>query len=63
MADRHYLLDPDVFTTAKSPYYAFDICPGFWKGLPHDCRAGQVFSVDRARNELLAGRRTVDLVQ
>ncbi len=63
MANRPYLVDSDVFITAKNLYYAFDICPGFWKSLLHHHREGQVFSVDRARNELLAGRRTEDLVQ
>ena len=30
MADRTYLVDSDVFITAKNLYYPFDICPGFW---------------------------------
>ncbi len=63
MADRHYLVDSDVLITAKNLYYAFDICPGFWECLLHHHREGQVFSVDRVRNELLAGRKTEDLVQ
>ena len=28
-----FLLDSDVFIAAKNAYYAFDICPGFWKGV------------------------------
>ena len=56
-------MDSDVLITAKNLYYAFDICPGFWKCLLHHHREGQVFSVDRVRNELLAGRKTEDLVQ
>ena len=63
MAVRQYLVDSDVLITAKNLYYAFDICPGFWKCLLHFHREGRVFSVDRVRNELLAGRRTEDLVQ
>ncbi|MXW44435.1 MAG: DUF4411 family protein [Gammaproteobacteria bacterium] len=63
MAARHYLVDSDVLITAKNLYYAFDLCPGFWKSLLHYHGQGQVFSVDRARSELLAGRRTEDLVQ
>ena len=27
------VLDSDVFIAAKNAYYAFDICPGFWKGI------------------------------
>ena len=63
MAARTYLVDSDVLITAKNLYYAFDICPGFWRSLLHHHREGQVFSIDRVRNELLAGRRTEDLVQ
>ena len=64
MADRTtYLVDSDVLITAKNLYYAFDLCPGFWKCLLHYHREGRVFSVDRVRNELLAGRGTEDLVQ
>ncbi len=63
MAERHYLVDSDVLITAKNLYYAFDLCPGFWKCLLYHHREGRVFSVDRVRSELLAGRRTEDLVQ
>ena len=64
MADRTtYLVDSDVLITAKNLYYAFDLCPGFWKSLLHYHGEGRVFSVDRVRSELLAGRSTEDLVQ
>ncbi|MCY3878848.1 MAG: DUF4411 family protein [Rhodobacteraceae bacterium] len=63
MADRHYIVDSDVLITAKNLYYAFDICPGFWKCLLYHHRKGRIFSVDRVRSELLAGRKTEDLVQ
>lgn len=62
-AKRPYLLDSDVFIAAKNSYYAFDICPGFWDSLIHHHGAGNVFSIDRVRSELLAGRKTEDLVQ
>lgn len=58
-----YLVDSDIFITAKNLYYPFDICPGFWKSLLHHHREGAVFSIDRVRGELLAGRKTEDLVQ
>ena len=58
-----YLLDSDVFITAKNTYYAFDICPGFWDGLLHHHSKQTVFSIDRVRGELLAGRATDDLVR
>jgi len=57
-----YVIDSDVLITAKNLYYAFDLCPGFWKSLIHRHHEGRVFSIDRVRNELLAGQRTEDLV-
>ena len=57
-----YLIDADVFISAKNQYYAFDICPGFWKSMIHHCKAGNVRSLDRVKSELLAGRETEDLV-
>ena len=62
-ANRTYVVDSDVFITAKNLYYSFDICPGFWRVVIHHHRKGRVFSVDRVRGELLAGRRTDDLVR
>src|SRR5262249_41081232 len=41
----------------------FDICPGFWRSLIHHHGNGRIFSIDRVRNELLAGRKTEDLVR
>jgi predicted nucleic acid-binding protein len=61
--DRPYILDSDVFIAAKNSYYAFAICPGFWDSLIHHYGAGDVRSIDRVRGELLAGRKTEDLVQ
>ena len=63
MVDPTYVVDSDVFITAKNLYYSFDICPGFWKSVIHHHREGRVFSVDRARNELLAGHPEEDLVR
>ena len=63
MAHRPYLVDSDVLITAKNLYYAFDICPAFWKCLIQQHQEDLVFSIDRVRNELLAGRETEDLVR
>ena len=63
MVDQTYVVDSDVFITAKNLYYSFDICPGFWKSVVHHHREGRVFSVDRVRSELLAGHHTEDLVR
>jgi hypothetical protein len=60
--EQQYMLDADVFITAKNRYYAFRICPGFWASVIHHHRAGRLFSIDRVRNELLVGRKTEDLV-
>ena len=57
-----YFLDSDVFIAAKNSYYAFTICPGFWDSLIHHHRAGNVFSIDKIKSELLAGRNDEDLV-
>ena len=58
-----FVLDSDVFIAAKNAYYAFDICPGFWSGILRAFQQGSVRSIDRIRNELLAGQREEDLVQ
>jgi hypothetical protein len=57
------MLDSDVFIAAKNRYYAFDICPGFWKSLIGHHRKGNVCSIGRVKDELLAGQGTEDLVQ
>jgi hypothetical protein len=58
-----FLLDSDVFIAAKNAYYAFDICPGFWKGVLRAHRQGRTRSIDRVKAELLSGRKGEDLVQ
>lgn len=62
-AERPYIVDSDVFITAKNLYYAFDLCPGFWASVVHHHREGRVFSVDRVRGELLQGHEEEDLVR
>lgn len=57
-----FLLDSDVFISAKNAYYAFDICPGFWRSVLRAHGLGRAASLDRIRNELLAGRKDEDLV-
>ena len=61
-AVKRYLVDSDVFITAKNLYYAFEICPGFWDSLIHCHHQGRVYSIDRVKTELLAGQKTEDLV-
>lgn len=57
-----YYLDADVFIAAKNLYYAFSICPGFWKSLIYHHGKDRVYSIDSIRREILAGRDTDDLV-
>ncbi|MCG7932615.1 MAG: DUF4411 family protein [Candidatus Thiodiazotropha lotti] len=58
-----YVIDSDVFISAKNAYYAFDICPGFWDSVIDHYQAGRVCSIDHIRQELLAGNEKEDLVQ
>lgn len=58
-----FLLDSDVFIAAKNAYYAFEICPGFWKGIVRAHVQGRARSIDRIRDELLLGRKEEDLVR
>lgn len=57
-----YIVDSDVFITAKNRYYAFDICPGFWDSVIHEHETGRLRSIDSVRRELLNGRPDEALV-
>jgi hypothetical protein len=50
-----YLLDANVFIQAKHSYYAFDLCPGYWKALLAHHASGKLCSIDRVRDELVGG--------
>ncbi|MFT4033962.1 MAG: DUF4411 family protein [Patulibacter sp.] len=50
-----YLLDTNVFITAKNSYYPFDFAPGFWDWIDREHASGNVFSIQRVRDELLGG--------
>ena len=50
-----YLLDANVFISAKNSHYGFDLCPGFWDWLEQANEAGQIFSVEAVYNEILVG--------
>jgi hypothetical protein len=62
-APTHFILDSDVFIAAKNAYYAFDICPGFWRGLLQKHERSRVRSIDRIKAELLSGSKEEDLVK
>ena len=57
-----YVLDADVFISAKSTYYGFDICPSFWTWLERLHQAGQICSIDRVRDEIVSPAKD-ELVQ
>ncbi|MBM3748675.1 MAG: DUF4411 family protein, partial [Acidobacteria bacterium] len=49
-----YLLDANVFIQAKNLHYGLDFCPAFWDWLVVQNEAGQVFSIERVRDEIEA---------
>lgn len=53
---KRYVLDANVFIEAKNRYYGFNLCPGFWKALIAEHKAGRVCSIDRVRAELVSPR-------
>ena len=58
--DQIYLVDSDVFITAKNLYYAFDLCPGFWKSVVHHhLQAESSASIGFATNCSRATRRRI----
>jgi hypothetical protein len=50
-----YLLDANVFISAKNLHYGLDFCPAFWTWLIEQNASGQVFSIDKVEAEILAG--------
>ena len=51
-----YLLDANVFISAKNLYYGLDFCPAFWEWLVHQGNTGKVFSIDKVADEIQAGQ-------
>ncbi|GIW83152.1 MAG: hypothetical protein KatS3mg105_5170 [Gemmatales bacterium] len=48
-----YLLDANVFITAKNLHYGFDFCPAFWDWLLLAHENGTVFSIEKVHDELM----------
>lgn len=48
-----YLLDSNVFISAKRTHYGFDFCPGFWNWIVSENAAGNLFSVRSVYDELI----------
>ncbi|MCE2660320.1 MAG: DUF4411 family protein [Rubrivivax sp.] len=51
-----YVLDANVFMSAKNLYYGLDFCPAFWEWLAHKGHTGTVFSIDKVADEIEAGK-------
>lgn len=49
-----YLLDANVFISAKNLHYGFDFCPAFWDWISAANAAGKVFSIEKVGDELSA---------
>ena len=50
-----YLLDSNIFIQAKNLHYGFDFCPAFWEWIVRENAGGTVFSIQKVRDELVAG--------
>ncbi|HEB78152.1 MAG TPA: DUF4411 family protein, partial [Methylothermaceae bacterium] len=50
-----YLLDANVFMASNNLHYGLDFCPAFWDWLIDRNQAGQVFSIDKVKDEIEAG--------
>ena len=53
MIHPQFVLDTNVFVSAKNDYYAFDICPSFWDKLIDAFQNGDIVSIDRVYDEIL----------
>ena len=51
-----YLLDANVFMSAKNLHYGLDFCPAFWDWLVHKGNTGSVSSIDKVADEIEAGQ-------
>ncbi len=49
-----YLLDADVFISAKNLHYGFDFCPAFWDWIIANNASGRMFSIEKVGDEVLA---------
>jgi hypothetical protein len=50
-----YLLDANIFITAKNLHYGFDFVPAFWEWIDQGHVAGILRSTDKVRQELVVG--------
>lgn len=50
-----YLLDANVFMTAKNLHYGMDFCPAFWDWLVAVHSNGRVYTIEKVGDEIAAG--------
>ena len=50
-----YLLDANVFISAKNLHYGFDFCPAFWQWLDDRNADGTILSIEKVGDEVVAG--------
>lgn len=50
-----YLLDSDAFIEARKRWYGFDFCPAYWEWLQTANSEGNVYSIEKVADEILAG--------
>lgn len=49
-----YLLDANVFISAKNLHYGLDFCPAFWDWLIQQNASGIVYSIEKVGDEVMA---------
>ncbi len=49
-----YLVDTNVFITAKNVHYGFDFCPAFWDWMKDACNRNRVITIDKVFEEVCA---------
>lgn len=51
-----YILDANTLIEAANRYYAFDVAPGFWRGLLPHIQSKALLTVDRVCGEIEKGK-------
>ncbi|MCL5674895.1 MAG: DUF4411 family protein [Candidatus Omnitrophica bacterium] len=49
-----YILDADVFISAKNLHYGLDFCPAFWNWLIKENATGNLYSIEKVGDEVFA---------
>ena len=54
---KKYIIDTNVFIQGKNFHYNFDCCKGFWDWVENSHNQGVVYSINKVKDELMAGRK------